>query len=144
MARERKGDELQVEVVREEQAQEHLRELYADADQAREFFDDYIGRRQQAVNRFAEEVNGDEGLMKEFQERPLALLRERRLLGPFDNVRFDYTNFSPDLWWPHCVPICRLVPRVIVEWICIGFPPIRWCFPRLRIVWVWECRIVCF
>jgi hypothetical protein len=143
-AKGREGD-LRIEVVSEKQAEEHLKELYANPDAAREFFDGYIGRRQQAINGFADTVNQDEELAKAFQDRPLGILRERNLLGPFDHVRLDYVNFHPDLWWHFCHPVCRLVPRVVVEWICVTGPwGLRLCFPRLRVIWVWECRIVCF
>jgi hypothetical protein len=132
--------------ISEDDARAQLKETYADPEAAGRFFDQLIETRRAAIDRFTEELNGDEGLATHFARDPVGLLGRRKLLGPLDRLTLEGLR-NPFLDFPWPWPICRLVCRVEswveVEWVCIGFWPIRLCWPVLHIRWRWVCRIVC-
>lgn len=137
---------MEIEQVSDDDARSHLKETYADPEAAGRFFDQLIETRRKALDQFAEELNGDERLAEAFQRNPLGILNERRLLGPLDQITLEGLR-NPFLHWPWPWPICRLVCRVEfvteVHWICIGFWPLRICWPVLHVHLRWVCRIVC-
>jgi hypothetical protein len=140
------AETLSIEVIPEERLDEVLKETYRDPEAARGFFERGIAEREGAVARFAEEVNQSPDMVEATRQRPIEMLRERGLLGPLDDIRIRTLNPELNLWWPWpiCRWECRWVVRTVIEWVCIGWGPFRICFPRLRFVLSWECRIVCF
>ena len=141
---EQKGREI--EIVSEEEARKHLQETYADPEGAGKFFDQMIEHRQKALDRFGEELSGDEKLSAQFARDPIGMLNERRLLGPLDDITLEGLR-NPFVNWPWPWPICWLDCRPVfeyrIEWVCIGIWPFRVCWPVLRIHVRWVCRIVC-
>jgi hypothetical protein len=140
------AEEVNIELLRPEDVDGALEEIYRDPARAREFFERSIGERELALARFAEEANADPALVDAVRERPMEVLTERGLLGPLDRIQIDTLSPTLGLWWPYpiCRWDCRFVPRTIIEWICVSFLGWRFCYPRLRIVLRWECRLICF
>lgn len=141
---EQKGSEI--EQISDEDARAHLKETYADPDAAGRFFDQMVETRQKAIERFGEELKGDEELSGAFARDPLGMLNKRKLLGPLDQIHVEGL-LNPFVHWPWPWPICRIVclPRfeTHVHWVCIGIWPFRVCWPVLHVHIRWVCRIVC-
>ncbi len=141
---EQKGREI--ELISDEEARAHLQETYTDPEAAGRFFDQLIETRRKALDRFIEEVGGDEQMAHAFARDPLGVLNERRLLGPLDEITVEGLR-NPFLDWPWPWPICRLVcwPQfeTHIHWVCVGIWPLRVCWPVVHIHIRWVCRIVC-
>jgi len=150
------AEEVKIEVLRPEDVDAALEEIYRDPPRAREFLERNISERESALARFAEEANADPAIGDAVRERPIEVLTERGLLEPLDSIQIDSLAtgligapfkklFGPFLpAYPICRLDCRFVPRPIIEWICVTFLGWRFCYPRLRIELRWECRIVCY
>jgi hypothetical protein len=142
---EQKG-RMEIEEVSDDQARGHLKETYADPEAATKFFDQLIETRKRALEGLAEELNGDERLAERFSRSPLDFLHERKLLGPLDQITLEgLRNPFIDFPWPW--PICRLRCNfecfTETHWVCIGWWPLRICWPVFHIHCRWVCRIVC-
>lgn len=139
-----KGTEI--EQISEDDGRAYLKETYTDPEAVGRFFDELVATRREALEKFGEEVGGDERLAASFARDPVGLLNERKLLGPLDQISLDGL-LNPFVHWPWPWPKCRIVcfPRfeIHVHWVCIGFWPFRVCFPRLHIHVRWVCRIIC-
>jgi len=136
----------EIEQVSDDEARTHLKETYADPDAAGRFFDEMIETRQKALDGFAKQLNGDEGLAERFARSPLELLNERKLLGPLDQITLEGLRnpFVDFPWpWPRCRVVCRLEFVTEVHWVCGGWWPLRFCWPVFHIHVRWVCRIVC-
>jgi hypothetical protein len=137
---------MEIEQVSDDQARQHLAETYANPEVAGRFFDEMIETRKKALDGLTEELNGDEHLAEAFARNPLGMLNERKLLGPLDQITLEGLS-NPFVHWPWPWPRCRLVCRVEtfteVRWVCIGFWPLRICWPTLVVRFRWVCRIVC-
>lgn len=136
----------EIEEISDAQVKAHLKDTYADPDAAGRFFDQLIETRQKALDRFKDELNGDEKLLEGFSRNPIGLLNERKLLGPFDQITLEGLRnpFIDFPWpWPVCRVVCRLECSTEVHWICIGWWPLRICWPVFHIHCRWVCRIVC-
>ncbi len=140
-------DDSGIERVSQDQFQGHLKETYANPEQATEFFEEQVESRKRTIQAFVDDLNADEHRLKEFTRRPLEILNERKLLGPLDRISID-NLINPFFDWPWPWPICRIVCQVEVvletEWVCISIWPFgRFCWPIL--VWRFRtvCRIVC-
>jgi hypothetical protein len=145
MAEQKRGTS-EIEEISDEQARRQLKEIYADGEAAERFFDEMIKARSTALDRFAEEVNGDERLTERFMREPLGLLNERKLLGPLDRITIEGLRnpFFDFPWpWPYCRIVCRLEPVFETHWVCVGFWPLRFCWPVFHVHLRWKCRIVC-
>jgi hypothetical protein len=141
-----KDNSMEIEQISEDEARAHLKETYANPDAAERFFEEMIETRRGAIANLTEDLNDDEALAHRFSRDPLGFLSERKLLGPLDQITLEGLR-NPFLDWPWPWPICRIVCRlesfVEVSWVCIGFWPLRICWPVLHIRWRWVCRIVC-
>lgn len=137
---------MEIAEISDEEARGHLKETYTDAEAAGRFFDQLIDERRTAIDRFAEEIKGDEDLAGRFARNPVEFLHERKLLGPLDQITLEGLR-NPFLDFPWPWPICRIVcfPTFVVHthWVCIGFWPLRICWPVVHIHVRWVCRIVC-
>jgi hypothetical protein len=137
---------MEIEQLSDADARAHLKETYADPESAERFFDQLIETRQKSLDSLAEELNGDERLSETFARNPLGFLNDRKLLGPLDQITLDGLR-NPFIDWPWPWPICRIRCRLEafseVHWVCIGFWPLRFCWPVLHIHFRWVCRIVC-
>jgi hypothetical protein len=137
---------MEIERISEDDARAQLKEIYADPEAAGRFFDEMIETRRGAIERLTEELNGDESLAQGFARNPLGFLNERKLIGALDQITLEGLR-NPFFDWPWPWPICRIVCQlesfVEVEWVCIGFWPLRLCWPVLHIRLRWVCRIVC-
>jgi hypothetical protein len=137
---------MEIEQLADDDARAHLKETYADPEAAGRFFDQLLDTRRKSIDSLAEELNGDERLSETFARNPIGFLNDRKLLGPLDQITLDGLR-NPFLDWPWPWPICRI--RCTLEaftethWVCIGFWPLRICWPVLHIHFRWVCRIVC-
>jgi hypothetical protein len=142
---EQKG-RMEIEQISDDEARQHLKETYADPEGAGRFFDQLIEVRKNALDGLAKELNGDERLSETFARNPLGFLNERKLLGPLDQITIEDLR-NPFHDWPWPWPICRIRCTVEayteVHWVCIGFWPIRICWPVFHIHFRWVCRIIC-
>lgn len=135
-----------IELVSDAQARKHLKETYADPVAAGKFFDKLIDTRRKALDLFTKELNKDEGLANRFARDPVGLLNERKLIGALDQITLEGLRnpFIDFPWpWPICRIRCTVEYSVEVDWVCIGFWPLRVCWPVFHIRWRWVCRIVC-
>ena len=139
-----RGTPVEIETVTEEQAQKHIRETYAKPDAALKFFSTYMAQREKALREFDTEVNKNEALAAEFAKNPVAMLQERKLLGPLDVLNIDGLA-NPFLPWP--LPFCRFVWRFectwVWEWRCLSFFGFRFCWPVLVLHCRWVLRLIC-
>lgn len=136
----------ELEQVSDEEARAHLKETYADPEAAGRFFDELIETRRKALDAITEELNGDERMAETFGRNPLGFLNERKVLGPLDQITLEGLRnpFIDWPWpWPRCRIRCRLEAFTEVHWICVGFWPLRICWPVFHIHFRWVCRIVC-
>jgi hypothetical protein len=137
---------MEIEQLSDADARAHLKETYADPESAERFFDQLIETRQKSLDSLAEELNGDERLSETFARNPLGFLNDRKLLGPLDQITLEGLR-NPFIDWPWPWPICRIRCRLEafteVQWVCIGFWPLRLCWPVFHIRFRWVCRIVC-
>jgi hypothetical protein len=140
------AEEVSIKVLRPEDVDSALEEIYREPQRAKEFFERSIGEREQGLAKFAEEVNADPAMVDSIRERPIEALEERGLLGSLDRIQLDTIRPILEPWWPRpiCRWECRFVPRTVIEWVCVSFLGWQVCFPRLRIFLRWECRIICF
>lgn len=140
------GQSYEIEAASAEEARASLKETYADPEAAGRFFDQMIEGRQAALERFAAELNKDEALKAQFARAPVELLHQRKLIGPLDQIsieglRSPYNDFP---WpWPFCRLWCEVECVTEIFWVCLGFWPIRFCYPVLRHEWRFVCRIIC-
>jgi hypothetical protein len=142
---EHKG-KMEIEQISDDQARAQLKETYADPDAAGRFFDELIATREKALDGFTQELNGDERLAERFARNPVEFLHERKLLGPLDQITLEGLRnpFIDFPWpWPICRIRCSLECRTETHWICIGFWPLRICWPVFHIHCRWHCHIVC-
>jgi rubrerythrin len=143
----KQGGSNDIERVSEDQFREHLKETYANPDQATKFFEEQVEARKRTLQDFVGELNEDEHRMKEFTRSPLEALNKRKLLGPLDRISIDdlINPFFDWPWpWPICRIVCELVAELETEWVCISIWPFgRICWPILVIRLRWRCRIVC-
>ena len=139
-----RGTAVEIETVSEEQAQKHVRETYAKPDAALKFFRGYMAQREKALKELDAEVNKDEALGAAFAKNPVAMLQDRKLLGPLDVLNIEGLA-NPFLPWP--LPFCRFVWRFectwVWEWRCVSFLGFRFCWPVLVLHCRWVIRLVC-
>ena len=139
-----RGTAVEIETVSEDQAQKHIRETYAKPEAAQKCFHGYVSQREKALKEFDAEVNKDQMLAAAFSQDPVGTLRERRLLGPLDELNIEgLTNAL--LPWPF--PFCHWVWRIdctwVWEWRCVSFLGFRFCWPVLVLRCSWVLRLVC-
>jgi hypothetical protein len=139
-------DRMEIVEISDDEARGHLKETYADPEAAGRFFDELIQARGSALDRLAEELKGDEDLAEHFARNPVEFLHKRKLIGPLDQITLDGLR-NPWVDWPFPWPICRIRCNIEIDyhthWVCIGFWPLRLCWPVVHIHFRWVCRIVC-
>jgi hypothetical protein len=142
---EQKG-QMEIEEISDDQARAQLKETYVDPEAAGRFFAEMIAVRENALDGFTKELNDDERLAERFARNPVELLHERKLLGPLDQITLEGLRnpFIDFPWpWPPCRIRCHLQCRAETHWVCIGFWPLRICWPVFHIHCSWHCHIVC-
>jgi hypothetical protein len=141
-----KATVLEIEEIREDAAQKHIREAYADADGALKFFNGYIAQKEKALKAFHAEVGKDQELAATFAKNPVAMLHERGLLGPLDRINIEGlpNPFQPLPWpFPYCHLHYTLECRWERHWVCIRIFGFRWCWPVYHLHCKWVVRIHC-
>lgn len=141
-----KATVLEIEEIREDAAQKHIREAYADADGALKFFKGYIAQKEKALKAFHAEVGKDQELAATLAKNPVAMLHERGLLGPLDRVNIEGlpNPFQPLPWpFPYCHLHYTLECRWERHWVCIRIFGFRWCWPVYHLHCKWVVRIHC-
>jgi hypothetical protein len=138
--------QMEIEHISEDKARAQLKETYADPEAAGRFFDQLIETREGALDRLKDELNGDDALADRFARSPVEFLHERKLIGPLDQITLEGLRnpFIDFPWpWPICRIRCGFECFTETSWVCIGWWPIRICWPVFHIHCRWVCRIVC-
>ncbi len=134
------------EVSREEYAS-HLESVYRDPEAVAKILEEGVGRREEDFRAFEEELKSDRGLDERMASNPVGTLRERGLLGPYDQLRLDLDfagGIGPIRWpWP-CRIECHFVFSFERRWICIRTHGLIFCYPVLQIVVRRVCRLICW
>lgn len=132
--------------VSEQEFTAHLEETYRDANGVAKVFTEGIARREEALKELEREAASAEDLARRVHRDPVGTLRERGLLGPFDELQIELGHAGLDgrfLWPFPCFWLCRPIFDVERKWICMDVHGLKWCYPTLRLRLRWECRFEC-